>query len=101
MSAMPTMGETETQHQLNNTMKQKELSELTDQELLDKAKKMKSDSMISAILIGVMIGVVIWSVVKNTVGFFTLIPLFFAYKLIQNSSNDKALKEVLKERNLK
>ena len=82
-------------------MKKKELSELTDQELLVEAKKMKSAAIINALLIGIMIGVVVWSVAKNTVGLFTLIPLFFAYKLINNSKNDKALKDHLKERNLK
>lgn len=74
-------------------MEQKEPSELTDQDLLAKAKKTKSDSIINALLIGFMIGIIIWSVVKNTWGFFTLIPLFFIYKLVNNSKGDKALKE--------
>ena len=78
-------------------MEQKELSELSDQELLEKAKKMKSTSIMNAALIGFMIGVVIWSVAKNTLGLLTLIPLFFIYKLLNNSKEDKALKE----RNLK
>ena len=82
-------------------MMQKELSELTDQELLEEAKKMKSKSIINALLIGVMFGVVVWSVAKNNVGFFTLIPIFLAYKFINNSKDDNALKELLKERNLK
>lgn len=82
-------------------MSQKELSELTDQELLDEAKKMKSTSMTHALLIGAMIGIIIYSIWKNSLGFFTLIPLFFIYKLVINSKNDKELKRLLKERNLK
>ena len=82
-------------------MNQKELSELTDKELLDKAKKMKSDSIINALLIGIMIGVIIYSVVKNSVGFFTLIPLFFIYKMVNNSKNYDALKKILKKKDLK
>ena len=82
-------------------MTQKELSELTDKELLDEAKKMKSTSIINAVLIGFMIGIIIYSIMKNSVGFFTLIPLFFAFKIFNNSKNDKALKSLLKERNLK
>ncbi|MBT8182859.1 MAG: FUSC family protein [Eudoraea sp.] len=83
-------------------MKQKELSELTDQELLDEAKKKKSTSIKYALLIGFLIGIVIYSVAKNSLGFFTLIPLFFAYKLIKNSKYDnKELENILKERNLK
>lgn len=82
-------------------MKQKELSELTDQELLDEAKKMKSTSITNALFIGFMIGIVIYSIVKNSLGFFTLIPLFFAYKLVKNSKNNKPLEKQLKARKLK
>ncbi|HFC29820.1 MAG TPA: FUSC family protein [Oceanospirillales bacterium] len=83
-------------------MKQKTLSELTDQELLEQAKKLKSASIINAVLIGIMIGVVIFSVIKNNLGFFTLIPLFFAYKLSNSSQyNNKELEKLLKDRNLK
>lgn len=83
-------------------MEKKELSQLTDQELLQEAKKMKSTFMINALLIGFLLGVVFYSVVKNTLGFLTLIPLFFAYKLSNNSKYNKVeLENLLKERNLK
>ncbi len=82
-------------------MKQKELSELTDQELLIEAKKMKSNSIINAFFIGFLIGIIIYSIVANSWGFFTLIPLFLAYKLIKNSKKDKVLVKLSKERNLK
>ena len=84
-------------------MNQKELSELTDQELLDEAKEMKSFSFTNALIIGFLMGVVFYSVVKNTWGIFTLIPLFFVYKLINDPKNKryKALEKLLKERNLK
>jgi len=65
---------------------------------------MKSDSIISATLIGFMIGVVIYSVVKNSVGFFTLIPLYFAFRVFhkpENNRMNKELVQLLKERNLK
>jgi F0F1-type ATP synthase assembly protein I len=82
-------------------MNREELLELSDDELLKKAKKLKSDSIINALLIGFCIGIIIWSVAKNTWGLLTLIPLFFIYKMVNNSKHDKYLKEVLKERNLK
>ena len=85
-------------------MIQKELSELTDEELLAEAKKVKSSAIISATLIGFMVGIVFYSIVKNGLGFFTLIPLFFAFKVFHNPKNNernKALEELLKERNLK
>ena len=81
-------------------MNREELLELSDDELLKKAKKLKSDAMINALLIGFCVGIIIWSVVKNTWGFLMLIPLFFIYKMVNNSKNDKELKKVLKERNL-
>ena len=81
-------------------MTYEELSALTDQELLEKAKKMKSTTIINALLIGFMVGIIIYSVVKNTLGFFTLIPLYIVYKLVNNSKNEKELKRLLKERNL-
>lgn len=82
-------------------MKQKELSTLTDQELLAEAKKMKASSIAHAFVIGFMIGVVVYSLVKNTWGFFTLIPLFLIYQLTRNPNNSKELKHLLKERKLK
>jgi hypothetical protein len=81
---------------------QKNLSELTDQELLQEARKKKSAAIMNAGLIGFLIGIVIYSIVKNTWGLLTLIPLFLAYKLINNSKHDtKELEILLKQRNLK
>jgi uncharacterized membrane protein YbjE (DUF340 family) len=82
-------------------MKQKEFVDLTDQELLEKAKKMKSTSILNAVLIGFMSGIIIYSIMKNSLGFFTLIPLFLIFIFINNSKNNKALEKLLKERNLK
>ena len=83
-------------------MKPKELSQLTDQELLQEAKKIKSNSILNAVLIGFLIGIVLYSIMKNSLGFLTLIPLFFAYRLVNNSnSNKKELENLLKERKLK
>jgi hypothetical protein len=88
---------------LNETrqMTEKELSELSDQELLQEAKKMKSNSTINALLIGMMIGVIFYSIVKKSVGIFALIPLFFTHKLFKNSTNNEAIETELKSRNLK
>ncbi len=82
-------------------MEKKELLKLSDEELLQKAKKLKSFSFVNALLIGVCIGIIIWSVVVSSWGFLTLIPLFFIYKMVNNSKKYKDLEEVLKEKNLK
>ncbi|MBT2563057.1 hypothetical protein J7E50_22770 [Pedobacter sp. ISL-68] len=83
-------------------MEQKNLKELTDEELLQEAKKKKSAAITNAVLIGSLIGVIFYSVMKNSLGFLTLIPLFFIYKLANNSKYDnKELENLLKERGLK
>ena len=82
-------------------MKHKDLSELSDEALLQEAKKIKSTHTMNALLIGAMIGVIIFSIWKNTVGLFTLIPLFFAFKVINQSKDNAALEKILKQRNLK
>lgn len=84
-------------------MNQKDLSELTDQELLDEAKKVKSVSINSAFFIGLSIGIVIYSVAKNSWGFLTLILLYLVYRIVNDPKNKriKELEKLLKERNLK
>lgn len=81
-------------------MDKEQLSSLSDEELLQEAKKMKSSRFIHAVLIGFLIGIIVYSIAKNTLGFLTLIPLFFAYKLLYKPDQHKALKKILKERNL-
>ena len=84
-------------------MEQRKLTELTDEELLQAAKKMKSEAAINAGFIGFLIGIVFYSVFKNGFGFFLLIPLFLIYKLINRKPkyNKQELERILRERNLK
>lgn len=81
-------------------MNQKELSELSDQELMDEAKKIKPSPLTDAILIGFLIGIIIYSLVANTWGFLTLIPLLMVYGLLKKPKRNEALKKELKNRNL-
>jgi len=84
-------------------MKQKELSELADKELLEEAKKLKSFSITNAFIIGFLIGIVIFSIIKSTFGFLMLIPLYLVYRMINDpkAKRSKALNELLKARSLK
>jgi hypothetical protein len=41
-------------------------TELTDQELLDETKKMRSFSITNALIIGVLFGIIFYSIVKNS-----------------------------------
>ncbi len=49
--------------------------------------------MINALLIGFMIGIIIFSIVKSTVGLFTLIPLYFIYIFVNSSNKNKELEQ--------
>ena len=71
-------------------MNQKESPELTDREL--EAKKTKASPVVDAFFIGFLVGIIIYSVVANTWGFLTLIPLFLIYGLLKNRKRNQALK---------
>lgn len=81
------------------------LTELSDQELLQKLKGVKNSKIIDAVIVGFTLGIVLYSAVKNGLGFFTFFPLIVTYVIIRNSKNNKILeKEIQKElesRNLK
>ena len=81
-------------------MQQEKISQLTDQELLEEAKKLIPSPIINAGLIGIMIGVIIYSIVRSSVGLFTLIPLFFVYRLFNDSKKYDAMKREIEERKL-
>jgi hypothetical protein len=55
--------------------------------------KIKSSAIINAFLIGLFIGVIIYGVAKNNLGFFGLIPLIIVFKLFNKSKNNKSLTE--------
>lgn len=79
-------------------MKAENLTELSEQELLQKIKKIKTNKVIDATIIGITVGIAIYSAVKNGFGFFTFFPLILAYIIIRNSTNNKILeKEMQKE----
>lgn len=82
-------------------MNPKELSELPDQELIEEAKKIKPSPIIDAFFIGFLVGIIIYSVVANSWGFLTLIPLLMVYGLLKKSKRYEALKNELKDRGLK
>ncbi len=81
-------------------MKQKELEGLSDEQLLKEKKKIQSNNIVNASLIGLCIGVMVYGAVKNGFGFFTFLPLVFVYFLSKNGKNIKALDQELKSRNL-
>ena len=81
-------------------MIQKELSQLTTEELLLEGKKIRSGNIVNAVLFGVMIGVATWSTVKYGLGIITFFPLLFIQMLLKNNARKKAFETELKDRNL-
>jgi hypothetical protein len=81
-------------------MNPKKVSELTDQELMEEAKKIKSSPIVDALFIGFLIGIIVYSVAGSSWGFLTLIPLGMVYLLLKKQKRNEAVKEELKERNL-
>ena len=79
-------------------MKPENLTELSDQELLKKLKKLKTDKIIDAIIIGVTLGIVGYSAFKNGFVFFTFFPLLITYVIRRNSKNNTIVaNEIQKE----
>lgn len=81
-------------------MNQNELSQLSDKELLELAKNSKPSPLIDAFFIGFLGGIIIYSVVANSWGFLTLIPLYLIYIFLKKPKKYEALKNELKKRNL-
>ncbi len=73
-------------------MKQKEPAESSGQELLD-ATKEKKPTFINAFLIGIMIGVIIYGVANNNIGFFGLIPILIAFRVFNKPKSKNTPEE--------
>lgn len=77
-------------------MNQDQLALLTDEELRAEAKKGKTAKFYDAAIIGLLIGIAIYSTVKNGFGLFTLLPLFFLPIAAKNKAKNSALKKLLR-----
>ena len=84
-------------------MEQKKLKELTNEELVKEAKKLKSTNIIDATLIGILVGILIYSITAGNFSFFFgLILLYGVYKIATKKKYKKEeIESLLKERNLK
>ncbi|MFT3679928.1 MAG: hypothetical protein QM791_06625 [Ferruginibacter sp.] len=81
-------------------MTEKELSELTDEQLAEQWKKAKANNTTTAVLIGVMIGASVFGAVKKGFTFFTLLPLAVAAFFANAQKKNKAIEKEVKRRNL-
>ncbi len=81
-------------------MTQEELSKFTDEELLQKAKAMKSYQIYDAVIFGMLIGIATYSTVKNGLDLLTFLPLVYLPIAAKNKVKKKEVDQLLKERNL-
>jgi uncharacterized membrane protein YobD (UPF0266 family) len=82
-------------------MARKNLSELTDEELLDVAKKTKANPIVDSVIFGFLIGVAIYSIFNHGFGLLTFLPLAYIPVVNMKKKKVKELEALLKERNLK
>lgn len=82
-------------------MNQQQLSQLSDNELLEEFRKIKPSPLIDAFLIGFLIGIIIFGIALSAWGFTLLIPLFLIYLFLKKSARYESLKKELRERNLR
>ncbi|QEM06696.1 FUSC family protein [Mucilaginibacter rubeus] len=82
-------------------MKQKELAELTNDELLQEARKIKSGKLMDAVIFGFLIGVSVYSVVRNGFGLLTFLPLVYIPIATRNRVRNKEIERLVTERGLK
>ncbi len=75
-------------------------ADLTDQELLEEVKKVKPSPIIDAFFIGFLVGIIMYSLMANTWGFLTLIPLVIVYWLLKKPKRYEAIKNELKKRGI-
>ena len=82
-------------------MKQKELADLTNEELLLEAKKIKTNNIYDAAIFGFLIGVAVYSTVRNGFGWLTFLPLIYIPIAAKNKIRNKEVERLVKERGLK
>ena len=82
-------------------MKKEELTNLTDNELLTRWKKLKTTKIYDATIVGFLIGVAIYSTVVNGFGLLTFLPLAYLPVAAKNKKNIEGVKKLMESRNLR
>jgi hypothetical protein len=70
-------------------MNRQESSESTEQAVIEQRKKSQTSRTLDAFFIGFLIGIIIYSVIENTWGLLTLIPLMMIFGLLKKSQGNK------------
>lgn len=87
-------------------MENKNLSDLTDEELLVEKQKLKKSKIINAAVVGFLASIVVVglvsSIMTKKVGILIpmFFPVYFIYRIVSSSKKNSELELILKERNL-
>ena len=81
-------------------MENKTLEELSDEALLQQARQLKPTKLYDALIIGFLIGVAIFSSVRNGMGLLTFLPLIYLPVASKNRKKVEAVNKLLQERGL-
>lgn len=79
-------------------MEGKNLLELSEEEFQVAAKKIKSSKVYDSIFFGFLIGVAIYSTVKNGFGLLTFLPLVYIPISAKNKKKRDELDQIIKDR---
>lgn len=84
------------------SMTQKEPSAMTDAELLEEVKALKSFSLTTAFMIGFLVGIILFSIFYSAYGLSMLIPLYLIYLFVKDPKvkRAEAVRRLVKERGL-
>lgn len=79
-------------------MESKKLTDLTLEELIQEEKKEKKNQMNYTFIIGILIGIAVYSVFKNGFGFLTIILFIFVLNFMAKSTRYKDIQKEIKLR---
>ena len=74
---------------------------MTDEQLLEKQKKIKSEKILTALILGVFLGLAFYNVVNGGSKVFLIFSLLFIPMYMRSERKKKALHEEIGRRNLK
>lgn len=82
-------------------MNKQALAVLSDEALLHEANKKKSTDFFDALIFGILIGIAVFSSIKNGVGLFTFLPLAYIPIAARNKAKYKEIEKLLVKRRLR
>lgn len=83
-------------------MNSQNLSEFSDEQLQKKYREVKNGKIVNAFIIGITVGIYLYSSVKKGFGLINFFPVAIAYLIVRNSRNNDILgKEIEKQLQLR